>query len=281
MKRRRSATAGRIVAVSACLLMVGATTATSPPPALTAGMSFTIRVTFRHQPPSGRQQRAGTLLGHGIVAGGRGRVDIDSAGPGPLRKGDFIIMQDSVNSLWVRPSDTTVRKRNSPFQNPLEGITEKLLDPTSSATALKVDFDTVSVNESVNGYPARHYRIQAEGSFVAGTRQIRQQVTVEQWVAKVPMKIMNPFGARIHGLPDVMATKSDYREFINTLAMANRVFGDAVALKTVTTTSFTYGPGLGEDFYLTVDVTDLQQLDVDEHQFMLPMEYMKKKPPAR
>jgi hypothetical protein len=281
MKRHRIATAGRIVAISACLTMVGATTASSPPPAATLGMSFAIRITFRHQPPSGRQQRAGTLLGHGIVAGGRGRVDIDSTGPGPLRKGDFIIMQDSVNSLWVRPSDTTVRKRNSPFQNPLEGITEKLLDPANSATALKVDFDTVSMNEPVNGYPTRHYRIQAEGSFLAGTRQVRQEVTVEQWVAKVPMRIMNPFGARIHGLPEVMLTKSDYREFINTLAMANRVFGDAVALKTVTTTSFTYGPGLGEDFYATVDVTDLKPVDVDERQFMLPMEYMRKKPPGK
>lgn len=269
--------------------VMAATTGYHSPPIAVSGMSFTIRVTFRHQPTNGRS-RSLTLLGHGVVGGGRGRIDVDSAGPGPLRKGDFIIMQDSVNLLWVRPSDTTMRKRNSPFQNPLEGITEKLLDPKSSATSLKVDFDTVGTDEMVNGFSTRHYRIQAEGSFlinryqkdsVVGTRQIRQQVTVEQWVAKLPMNIVNPFGARIRGLPDVMTAKHDYREFINKLAMANRVFGDAVALRTVTTTNFDYGGGMGEEFYQTSDVSELKQVDVDERQFMLPAEYGRKKPPVK
>lgn len=270
----------RYAAVIGLGSVVGAATDHHLPTTATPGMSFTIRVTLRHQPTNGRS-RSLTLLGHGVVSGGRGRIDVDSAGPGPLRKGDFIIMQDSVNSLWVRPSDTSMRKRNSPFQNPLEGITEKLLDPTNSATALKVDFDTLGDNEMVNGLATRHYRIRAEGSFAVGTRQIRQQVTVEQWVAKLPVHIVNPFGARIRGLPDVMSTKHDYREFINKLAMANRVFGDAVALRTVTTTNFDYGGGMGEEFYQTSDVSDFKQMDVDERQFMLPAEYGRKKPPTR
>jgi hypothetical protein len=260
--------------------VVGAKPLDHSPSIATPGMSFTIRVTLRHQPTNGRS-RSLTLLGHGIVGGGRGRIDVDSAGPGPLRKGDFIIMQDSVNSLWVRPSDTSMRKRNSPFQNPLEGITEKLLDPASSASAVKVEFDTVGGNEVVDGLATHHYRIRAEGSFVVGTRQIRQQVTVEQWVAKLPMNIVNPFGARIRGLPDVMAAKHDYREFIATLAVANRVFGDAVAVRTITTTNFDYGAGMGEEFYQTSDVSDFKPTDVDERQFMLPAEYGRKKPPAR
>jgi hypothetical protein len=148
-------------------------------------------------------------------------------------------------------------------------------------TALKVVFDTVSGNEMVNGFATRHYRIRAEGSFIVGTRQIRQQVTVEQWVAKLPMNIVNPFGARIRGLPDIMATKHDYREFIATLAVANRVFGDAVTLRTITTTNFDYGTGMAEEFYQTSDVSDIKPVDVDERQFMLPAEYGRKKPPAR
>jgi hypothetical protein len=64
-----------------------------------------------------------------------------------------------------------------------------------------------------------------------------------------------------------------YREFIRTLAAANRVFGDAVAVRTVTTTSYTYGPGLGEDFLQTVDLTDLVTTDVDERQFQMTADY--------
>ena len=42
------------------------------------GMSFKLKVTLRHTPTSGRARRATTLLGHGVFAGGMGRVVIDT-----------------------------------------------------------------------------------------------------------------------------------------------------------------------------------------------------------
>ena len=93
---------------------------------------------------------------------------------------------------------------------------------------LKVDLDTVSLDETVNGYPSRHFRITADATYPlpGGNRQVHQKVVVEQWLAKIPVNIVNPFGSRIRGLPDIPTTNGDYRAFLNTLAAANRRSGE-------------------------------------------------------
>ena len=219
------------------------------------------------------------MFGHGLFGGGHGRVDIDSASPGPFRKGDFIIIQDTLNSLWAHQRDTSVTRMNSPLVNPLEGISERLASGTGTPSGLKVDFDTVSLDEMVNGMSTRHFRITADATYPVGSRQVQQKVIVEQWLAKIPVHIVNPFGSRIRGLPDIPTKEGDYRTFLNTLAAANRVFGEAVTVRTVTTTSYTYGAGMGEDYFQTVELLDLAQGDIDEKQFVLPDEF-RKKPPA-
>lgn len=246
------------------------------------GMTFRLLVTLRNTPSAGRGPRALMLQGHGAFAGGHGRVDIDSASPGPFRKGDFIIIQDTLNSVWARPSDLRVRRMNAPLVNPLEGISERLSGGPGMPSDLKVDFDTVSLDEAVNGTPARHFRITADATYPlpGGNRQIHQKVVVEQWLAKIPVNIVNPFGSRIRGLPDIPTTNGDYRAFLNTLAAANRVFGEAVAVKTVITTSYNYGGGMGEEYLQTVELLDLKQGDVDEKLFVLPEEF-RKKPPVK
>ncbi len=246
------------------------------------GMTFRLTVTFRNTPTSGHGNRALTLFGHGLFGGGHGRVDIDSASPGPFRKGDFIIIQDTLNSLWARPSDLRVRRMNAPLINPLEGISERLSGGPGMPSDLKVDFDTVSLDETINGYPSRHFRITADASYPlpGGNRQVHQRVVIEQWLAKIPVHIVNPFGSRIRGLPDIPTTNGDYRAFLNTLAAANRVFGEAVTVKTVTTTSYNYGGGMGEEYFQTVELLDLKQGDIDEKLFVLPDEF-RKKPPVK
>jgi len=124
--------------------------------------------------------------------------------------------------------------------------------------------------------PVRHFRISADAIYPVGNRQVAQKVVIEQWLAKIPVNIVNPFGSRIRGLPDVPVTKGDYRAFINTLAAANRVFGEAVAVKTVTNTSYTYGAGMGEDYNQTVELLDLKQGNIDEKLFQLSAEYGRK-----
>jgi hypothetical protein len=169
-----------------------------------------------------------------------------------------------------------VRRLNAPLVNPLEGISERLTSGTGSPSELKVSFDTVSLNEMVNGTPTRHFRITADAIYPIGTRQATQQVVVEQWLAKIPVRIVNPFGSRIRGLPDLPTTKGEYRAFLNTMAAANRVFGEAVSVKTVTTTTYTYGAGMGEDYNQTVELFDLKQGDVDEKLFQLGAEYIRR-----
>src|SRR3569832_112072 len=101
------------------------------------GMQFKLRVVLRHQPTAGRAPRAITLMGHGAFANGLGRVDIDSLdAPSPFRKGDFIIVRDSMNSFWARPSDRRVRRMNAPLVNPLEGISERVTSGTGSPSSL-------------------------------------------------------------------------------------------------------------------------------------------------
>jgi hypothetical protein len=247
---------------------------TLPPRAPVPGMTFKLRVVLKQTPTSGRTPRAVTLLGHGEFANGMGRVMIDTVdAPSAIRKGDFFIIRDSTNTFWARPSDLRVRRMNSPLMNPLEGISDRITSGTGSPRSLKVDFDTVSLDETVNGYSTRHFRITADVVYPIGNRQATQHVVIEQWLAKLPVKIMTPFSSRVRGLPDVPAVNSAYREFIRTLAAANRVYGDAVAVRTLTTTSYVYGPGLGEDYYQTVDLTDLQSTDVDERAFQLSAEY--------
>ncbi len=270
----------RSIAVAGLTMMSSATvafrSATTVP-----GMTFRLRVTLRHTPPSGRPPRVLTMLGHGLFGGGQGRVDIDTVdSPGPFQKGDFIIIQDTLHSLWVRPSDLHVRRLDAPLLNPLEGISERLAGGPGMPSDLKVDFDTVSLDETVEGVAARHFRITADATYPlpGGNHQVHQRVVVEQWLATIPVNIVNPFGSRIRGLPDIPVASGDYRAFLNTLAAANRVFGESVAVRTVTTTSYNYGNGAGEDYFQTVDLLDLKQGDVDEKLFVLPDEF--RKPPS-
>jgi hypothetical protein len=271
----------RSIAVTGLIVISSAAVEYRPSTTAIPGMTFRLKVTLRHSPPSGRPPRALTMLGHGLFGGGHGRVDIDTVdSPGPFRKGDFIIIQDTLHSIWARPSDLRVRRMDAPLVNPLEGISERLAGGPGMPSDLKVDFDTVSLDETINGAPARHFRITADATYPlpGGNRQIHQKVVVEQWLAKIPVSIVNPFGSRIRGLPDIPTTNGDYRAFLNTLAAANRVFGEAVAVKTVTTTSYNYGNGAGEDYFQTVELLDLMQGDIDEKLFVLPDEFRKKQP---
>jgi hypothetical protein len=203
-----------------------------------------------------------------------GRVTIDTVDvPSAIRKGDFFIIRDSTNTFWARPSTMTVRRMDGPLVNPLEGISDRLTSGMGSPRSLKVDFDTVSMDEVVNGLRTRHYRISADVVYPVGDRNVTQKVVIDHWIARLPMPVMHPFSSRVRGLPDVPVVNAAYREFIRTLAAANRVFGDAVTVRTVTSTSYIYGPGLGEDYFQTVDLTDLEATDVDDKQFQMSAEY--------
>jgi hypothetical protein len=267
----------RLVVVAA--LGASITAATPSPAGLPSpGMSFALKVVLRHTPTSGRA-RAVTLLGHGVFANGMGRVTIDTVDvPSPIRKGDFFIIRDSTNTFWARPATKTVRRMNAPLVNPLEGISDRLTSGMGSPRSLKVVFDTVSADEIVNGFRTRHYRISADVVYPVGDRNVTQKVVIDHWLARLPMPVMHPFSSRVRGIPDVPMVNATYREFIRTLAAANRVFGDAVTVRTVTTTSYTYGPGLGEDYLQTVDLNDLKTTDVDNSEFQMSAEYKLQRP---
>ena len=269
----------RLVALGSALVAVTAmapTPVASPAP----GMSFKLRVVLRHTPTSGRARGAVTLLGHGVFANGMGRVTVDTVDvPSAIRKGDFFIIRDSTNTFWARPSTMTVRRMNAPLVNPLEGISERLTSGMGSPRSLRVVFDTISTDEVVNGLRTRHYRISADVVYPVGDRNVTQKVTIDHWLARLPMPVMHPFSSRVRGLPDVPSVNATYREFIRTLAAANRVFGDAVTVRTVTATSYIYGPGLGEDYFQTVDLTDLESTDVDDRQFQMSAEFKMQRPP--
>jgi hypothetical protein len=269
---------GLIRAITAIGFIGVSSAATTSRTAAVPGMTFRLKVTLRDVSSSGRTSTR-TLLGRGVFAAGHGRVDIDSTeGQGPVRKGDFFIIQDTLHTLWARPADMRVRRMDAPLVNPLEGISEKLAGSTGLPSDLKVGFDTVSLDENINGMPARHFRITADATYPIGNRQIEQKVMVEQWLAKIPVHIVNPFGSRIRGLPELPTTNGDYRAFLNTLAAANRVFGEAVTLRTVTTTNYNYGGGMQQDYYQTVEILDIKQGDVDEKLFTLPDEFRRKPP---
>jgi hypothetical protein len=269
----------RSIAIIAIGAVTSAAVAYRPPVMATPGMTFRLKVTFRHVATSGRASRTVTLYGHGLFGGGHGRFDIDTVDtPASFRKGDIFIIQDTLNTLWGHHRDSTVTRMNSPLVNPLEGISEKLVSGTSTPSALKVDFDTVSLDETINGHQARHFRITAEATYPIGPRSVQQKVIVEQWLAKIPVRIVNPFGSRIRGLPDLPTTNGDYRNFLNTLAAANRVFGESVTLKTLITTNYNYGGGMAEDYFQTVELLDLQPSNIDEKEFTLPAGYHRRGP---
>jgi hypothetical protein len=279
MVRERSGVLRTIAAVVCFVGVSSAAMSSRSAVAAVPGMTFRLKVTLRDVSSSGRT-RTQTMYGRGAFGAGHGRVDIDSVeGAGPIRKGDFFIIQDTLHTLWARPADMRVRRLDAPLVNPLEGISEKLAGSAGLPSDLKVSFDTVSLNETVNNLPARHFRITADATYPMGNRQIQQKVVVEQWLATIPVKITNPFGSRIRGLPDLPTSNGDYRAFLNTLAAANRVFGEAVTLRTLTTTSWNYGGGMGQDYFQTVEILDLKHGDIDEKLFVLPDAYRRKPPP--
>ena len=263
----------RFVALGAIVAVITAFTPVSTS-RFAPGMSFKLKVVLRHTPTSGPARGAVTLLGHGVFAHGMGRVNVDTVDvPSAIRQGDFFIIRDSTNTFWARPSTMTVRRMNAPLVNPLEGINERLTSGMGSPRSLKAVFDTVSTDEVVNGLRTRHYRITADVVYPVGSQNVTQKVTIDHWLARLPMPVMHPFSSRVRGLPDAPSVNAAYREFISTLAAANRVFGQAVTVRTVTATSYIYGPGLGEDYFQTVDLTDLEAIDVDDREFQMSAEY--------
>lgn len=268
--------ASRVLRFVAVVALGASITAFTPAPARapSPGMSFNLKIVLRHSPTTGRARGAVTLLGHGVFANGMGRVTVDTVDvPSSIRKGDFFIIRDSTNTFWARPSTLTVRRMNAALANPLEGISDRLTSGMGSPRSLKVDFDTVSLDEVVNGHRTRHYRISADVVYPVGDHNVTQKVVIDHWLARLPMQVMNPFSSRVRGLPDVPMVNAAYREFIRTLAAANRVFGEAVSVRTVTTTSYNYGPGLGEEYLQTVDLLELQSTDVDDRQFQMTADY--------
>ena len=144
MKLEKS-TLGRLTTITGIVVAVSAFSAYAPTPAPRAvkGMTFSLRLTLRHTPTTGRSRRAITMLGHGQFGAGMGRVDIDTIdAPSVFRKGDFIIIRDTLNSFWARPSELRVRRLNAPLVNPLEGISDRLASGTGSPSELRVVFDT-------------------------------------------------------------------------------------------------------------------------------------------
>jgi hypothetical protein len=268
--------ANRVLRYVAIPAVVIAATAFTPhlAHAPVSGMTFKLKVVLRQTPATGKAPRAVTLIGHGAFAGGLGRVEIDSVDvPSAIRKGDFFIIRDSTNTFWARPSTLTVRRMNAPLVNPLEGINERLTSGTGTPRSLKAVFDTVSLDEMVNGFSTRHFRITADVVYPIGERHATQKIVIEYWLANLPVRVMTPFSSRIRGLPEAPMVNGAYREFIRTLAAANRVFGNAVTVRTVTMTSNVYGPGLGEDFQQAVDLTDLQPAEIDDRLFLMSGEY--------
>src|SRR4051812_44117703 len=127
------------------IFVVSAAASVSPNAIPAPGMSFQLKLVLRHTLTSGRSRGAVTMLGHGVFAGGMGRVTVDSVDvPSAIRKSDFFIIRDSTNTFWGRPSDLSVRRMNAPLVNPLEGINERITSGMGSPRSLRVDFDTVA-----------------------------------------------------------------------------------------------------------------------------------------
>lgn len=248
------------------------------------GLSYDLRMTSA--PTSGTglatamANMAQSYVGHALVAGGRGRLDITEGGMQPLfSKGDYLLF-DSTGITVVRPAAQEYIPLSAELNNSKIFEQMQAMGVSMSIADLKVAMDSLGGTDTVAGYPTHHFRMTLAFTMSIDASFMQQRFASESitdyWVATVPGLPTNPL-LRINGVggPPTVAPMAAFKDMTAKVDSAAARLGNAAALKTKTVSHMIQGPGANLTTEQTSEVSNLRPATVDEAALAVPAGYRR------
>lgn len=270
----------RLLHVVMMLATAGAATAQANARAgVLHGVSYTIRVGDAHRPGGGMAGVMGpgerSYVASAVFVAGRGRMDILDGGVESLfGKGDYVLF-DSTDLLVVHPAtrEFVPLPRDAGIQRveDMESMGFK-----ATVADVKVTLDSLGPGDTISGFPTQHFRMTTAFTMRidAGVlqRRLATESVTDYWVASVPGLPGNPL-LRANGFSGTPVATGMFRELSTKVDSAAARMGNAVALRTTTSSRLIQGPGEVEQMEQTSAVSDIRSRDIDENLLILPQGY--------
>jgi hypothetical protein len=260
-------------------VLVAALIVATPVSAQRMGYAYTVHVTGEQVAHGSASAPGGAMpnyVGHATALGNRGRIDVvDGGADGLFAKGDYLLF-DSVNVVVVHPSKREfirISRDSAPGgADQLEALGAKV-----ALTDEKVTLDSLGASDTVSGVPTRHYRLTVAFNMGVDGGVIQQRLATESvtdyWAAVIPDLRANAL-LRVNALQ--VGAGGLFRELSARVDSVARRMGQAVALRSRTTTRVMLAPGAVIETRQTMDVSDLRRTTVDESLLKLPSDYRER-----
>lgn len=253
-----------------------ATPATATSQRTSPGYSYHYRVTGSVTEPGGRTTDYVVLSGHALVTEKAGRLDVDEASPkrGAMSPKDSYILYDSASMSIVQPRDRQM------VRLAIDTLERSLAGGSIPGTFIRISdvafsFDSLGPGEPLAGMATTKYRITQDYKVVARmpfgrTRNSTEHVVQELWIADARKGLANPFAHLSLARSGLGGGAS---EIVTKTAEARGRMGRGVPLKAVTTNTSTSIANEVTQTVTTIQVTDLQQENIDDDILVAPTDY--------
>jgi hypothetical protein len=236
------------------------------------GVSFKMRMTLGMPSMPGMNGGDVVIVGHGVAAGGRSRLDIDSApasGPaaGPFGPGDYFLSLDSGRVVAVSPASKTYIDG---FSMAMGSMPAEMMAQAQVSNVV-VNAEKMGAGETIEGIATDKYKLSVQYTMQIMGQSINISNESQLSTAQLPSTISTPFTG---ALPKTMAT-GPFAELYSKMADAQKKIG-GTALRVSTTTSIN-GP-MSMNMSQTMQMTDVKPVDVDEKVFSIPDGFTPKPP---
>jgi len=225
------------------------------------GVSYRMRMVMTMPPMPGMNAGDLVIVGHGVAANGRSRLDIDSGGGGPMAPfgpGDYVLVLDSGRVVVVTPAT------KSYIDNFSMGATipPEMLSQ-ASVSGVTVNLEKLGAGETIDGRATQKYRLTSQYTLSIMGTTVGFGSEGEILTADLPTKIDNALGG---GMPKSMSTGPFTELYTKLMDAQKQMTGTAIRSNTVMSIN---GP-MSMNMTQTSQLLDVKNVDVDEKQFQIP-----------
>ena len=260
------------------LAIVGsALTLAAAPRVFSPGYTYRMRMSGQVTEPNGKTKDYVIMSGRAMVTSKGGRFDIDEASKerGAMADKGGYILYDPSSMMIVSPKDKQILKFTfDDVEKGMSALAANVPGMRIAITDVAVNFEKLGAGEELLGMPTTKYRITQDYKIAMKVafmnRNSTEHIVQDYWVAEPKSGFSNPF-ARMAGMRPVGG--GAFAELMTKSAEATAKMGKGIPLKTVTNTTSTSEKGEKTTNVATMEVTELQQGNVDDALLVPPSDY--------
>jgi hypothetical protein len=265
--------------IGIALVIVGSvvTLAAAMPRIPSPGYSYRLKIDAHVVEPNGKRTEFVALSGHAMVSEKGGRLDIDEAteGRGAMAVRGGYMLYDPTSMMMVSPKDRQILKLS------LQSLEQGMSALAAAVPGVRVTISDVAVSlenrgrgEPMLGMATTKYRLiqdyELAATIAAVEHNSTEHVVRDYWIADEKKGFANPF-ARMGEVG--VGAGSAFRELLTRTAEAEREMGRGIPLKTVTTTTSMVSRNEVTNSVMTMEVSELRAVDVDDALLIAPADY--------